>query len=209
MQEVTEILQKIALLPGAVVDRNFLQGHDVVREQLELRGGNYSEQFVQEFVSEVKACIATMNLEVSPYGIPEDYKYFLEYCGGLSIEDEADYYFSTYGIGPLVEKKYGSINSDDAAPDFCWPRGLIQVGHLNFRSGKLKYHDFYFYHDLAGCVQQNCVFRVGPCGLSHVSPQTVIEDLQFHKDKWKRMSASFTEWLALVDESKGAFGYGG
>ncbi len=206
MEKMIDIIEKMESVSGAIVDQHFLQGNEAVLKQLNLRHGNYNEQFVASSVEDARARITDMIRGTHPHIIPEEYIFFLEYCGGLSIDDE-DYYFSTYGIGPLVEEYYSSIDSDFAMPEFHWGSGLLKVGHINFRRGKLKDHDVYFLLDLANNVQKHCVFGIGPCGWESTSPATITEDLQHYTDEWQIVANSFTEWLELAVKTRGSFGY--
>ncbi|MBI1881258.1 MAG: hypothetical protein HYR94_24015 [Chloroflexi bacterium] len=203
---IKEIVDRIKLLPESFVDVSYRQGRDKVLKQLNKRTGENESAWVDVFIEDSQNTIQKLIQKVTPYIIPDDYIYFLEFYGGLAIESN-DYYFSLLGIGPMVEEWYTGIESDDAFPE---PEkyGFLSLGSLDFRKGKYKFQHVNFFLDLAGVVQKHCVIGVGPWGEDDPNSFKIIKDIHAYPHRWQRVANSFTEWLELAAETRGIFVYG-
>lgn len=205
---VREAVKRIQLLPEASVDCSVRQGRDAVLKQLTARDGSIAETIVDAFIEEdIRGEIALLVQKAAPYDIPGEYIFFLEFYGGLAIDnDDPNYNFSVLGIGPMVEEWYGFIAGDEALQE-PGKYGFLSLGSLNFGQGKLKSKHIGFFLDLAGGVQEHCVIGVGPWGEDTLTPSTIIKDLHAYPDMWRKIAGSFTEWLEQAAETRGAFGY--
>ena len=206
MDSVIRAVDRIRAIPGADVDRNFGQGRQAVRDQIEMqwtdlkrRGElreiptDYDAQ-CDELITVAQEERAKLHNLVAPHHLPDDYVFFLEYYGGLFIGID-DYSLLVDGIGPMTEQWYGFIMGDNVP----YKDGLLNIGSLS-------YDDEYviLFLDLAGVVQQNCVIGV-KCG-EEEEPDflPVIRNLPHC---WTKLADSFTAWLERIAETGGTLGY--
>lgn len=188
------------------LDRNFLQGVEAVRKQLIIRTGQTENVGVEFFINTSNQVINDLIHKVQPSQIPDDYLFFLKYCGGVRI-DKNEYNFTTFGIGPMVEEYYCSINSDSAYPGLVEKYSYLPIGEISFRQGVLKYQYVSFFLDIVGHVQHNGIIKVGPWRPGIDDPDLFFENLFEHKNLWEVTSDSFTGWLSEVEKTKGTFSY--
>ena len=139
--------------------------------------------------------------------LPDDYQFFLEYCGGLNIDTDADR-FAIHGGGVKVYHWYRYVYDDE---DSRCEGGLLYIGDFVVRDQTSPIYSriVEFYLDLEGSIQMHCVIAVPPWG-----PTEAVTDfrdiLRFphaHADCWTKLADSFTEWLELAVETRGTFGY--
>ena len=206
MKKLISILDGLSPQKHVYVDSNYLQGKEAVYRQLERRAYTNEKINVESFINISKQTINGLEQKIQPYPLPDDYLFFLEYCGGLSIDIE-DYHFSILGIGPMVEEDYYSIDSDFSYPDILEKFEYLAIGDLSFRKSNLKFQRVTSFLDYAGKIQQNCVFTVGPWIPGLVDPIEFFENLAENKESWRIVSNSFTGWLEIVAETIGSFNY--
>ncbi|MBE2224889.1 MAG: hypothetical protein IAF02_25335, partial [Anaerolineae bacterium] len=187
MNEIIDAVEKIRLLPGTDVDAGFRQGRDAILFQLkeEIWQGQNENILVDLCIKDMKLAIEELIDSAEPYEIPRNYIFFLEHYGGLAINHDL-FYFSTLGIGPLVEVNYSSTSSDEAFHE-VGKYGFLAVGHLSFRGGKYIYRRLFFFLDLARTIQKDAIICVGPTG----NPNTVIKDVHSYPTAWEITANSF------------------
>ena len=154
---------------------------------------------------------------VLPYQLPDDYLFFLEYYGGLTIESTTGVVFSAFGVGPEGESPYGNVVSYNLTRrelDFgrlyigsweglaCLTEEQSRLVEESKKAGEYnpfddKYPDHYwfreFHLDLAGIVQEHSI--IGP-----------KENTQSAQSTWLKVANSFTEWVEQAAETEGTFG---
>jgi len=203
--DITTIIEPVRNQQNIFVDYGFRQGQDKILQVLKQQNEEYTKSFVEAGIADSKEIIHDLIQKTKPYTIPENYIFFLEFYGALWIETD-DYYFSTLGIGPMVEQFYSSINSDEAFHE-SGQYGILKLGSLSFRSGKYKFQYLDFFLDLAGQTQRDSVISVGPWEEETVTASTVVKNLSSYPKVWQKCADSFEEWLQLVVKTNGGFGY--
>ena len=201
-----EIVERMKLDPHIFIDCGFRQGRDILAEKLDDEFRENAEDYADAFIIEAQQRIMALIQKAKPYIIPKDYIFFLEYYGGLAIENEK-YYFSTLGIGPMVEDHYSSIDSDDAYPGLVEREGVLPIGDTSFRQGKYKYQYISFFLDLSGKIRKNSVIQIGPWGAGTPTPEMIFIQKEEYPDLWHIIAGSFIEWLEHIVETEGGFGY--
>ena len=201
--EIIETIKRLQKEADIYIDVSYLQGREAILNQLQKRSGEDESPLVDLYLEDIKTIINDLIERVKPYDLPDDYLYFLRTYGGLYIDHE-DNYFQVFGVGPMVEDWYSSINSDQAqfankGTDF------LLIGSVSFRTGHLALHRVNFFLDLAGRLQKYSVFGIGPWTQGAITPNQVLQNLNFHTDKWKIIASSFTNWLDKAAETHGTF----
>lgn len=210
MQHLISALDRIKLIPGARVDRCFLQGREVMLEQLTLR---FSDDHgvlmfdpipkLDDMIESAHEAFEDVQEWVKPYQFPESYSFFLAYCGGFSIFTDS-YNLSADGIGLMTDEWYEfligdeeSINPEDKG--FVTIARLISEIPINGR-----YPEVCCCLDLAGVIQEDAVIGIAP-SQGRITP--IIEDFDAYPDHWNVLAPSFAEWLELVADTDGLLGY--
>lgn len=203
MDYIVEVTQQIERIPGARVDHNYLQGHDAVYSQLYNRseGKIKSLAEVDEFILDSQQALTDIRNFVFPRVLPDDYVFFLEFYGGLLIEN-VDYNLIVDGIGPMVEDWYGYPLDDDS----LYKNGLLSIALLNLKKARTGEH-VYFMLDLAGILEQNCVIAITSWGQGKDDPLSIIGNLQAYPQRWAKLANSFIHWLELIAKTSGTLGY--
>lgn len=201
MQQVISALDKIRLVPGANVDSCFLQGRDAMLKLLNMRDDTgkanlYIDEMIKDTLEEIQEW-------VEPYQLPESYRFFLAFCGGLYI-DTNNYGLFADGIGPMVEEWYSFLMGDEIIINPS-ETGFFQMAMLSGRVSKNERYPYvYFFLDLVGVIQQYAVIGVGPY---HGLVKPVLQNLNAYQDHWKVVAPSFPEWLELVAATNGSLDY--
>jgi hypothetical protein len=210
MQHLISALDRIKLIPGARVDRCFLQGRDAMLSQLELRLSDQSGEpralaisLVDDLIASTQAAFEELQERIEPYQFPESYSFFQQFCGGFTLDSE-NYRLLVDGIGPMVDEWYGYLLGDDV---FIDPNetGLLQIAQIQSEIPKDdEYLTIFFFIDLAGVIQEDAVIGIAP-SQGRITP--IIEDFDAYPDHWKVLAPSFAEWLELVADTDGLLGY--
>lgn len=203
MKKIIDAIDRLQLTPKAHIDRNFRQGREAVFSQLYQRtmGGEKDTSKADQFIRGAEQDIASLHTWVTPYHLPDDYVFFLEFYGGLEIE-ATGYYFSVHGIGPMVEDWYDFIMGDEGT----YENGLLLIGRLSFR-GERSGECVYFFLDLASIVHRFCIIGIHLGELQNFDVLTVIQHLDIYQSCWTKLANSFTGWLEQAAETHGTFGY--
>jgi hypothetical protein len=204
MDKVIRIVSRIQLIHRARVDRNFGQGRDAMFAQLQARFGKACIKDVSDvnndFASSQKY-LDELRTWVAPCRLPEDYVFFLKFCGGLLIKIPP-YNCIVAGIGPMTEEWYGFIMGDDALCE----NGFLLVGTLAFKGEKLGQY-VHFFLDLSGIIHQYCVIGMEAPKPTGASLVPILRNPHAHPGRWSKHGDSFTEWLERLAATEGAFGY--
>jgi hypothetical protein len=197
---IWEIVERFRSLPGAMVDVSFRQGKEAILQQRKLYDfeGADIDQFIvgtQERVRELEALIA-------PYHLPDDYRTFLEYFGGASIDTE-QIRFQVLGIGAMASHIYESV----LALNEIMGSALrdLHIGDVaRYRRTDASWQGVTFLIDIAGTVQPHSIIALGPNETEDPSPFWTHPD---DKREWRKIATSFTEWLELAVQTGGSFEY--
>jgi hypothetical protein len=149
---VIQVVECIRSIQGANVDCSIRQGRDKVLDQFLLSFGIASEQDIVN----LEDALVELPSWVAPLNLPDDYLFFQEFYGGLGIHTPA-YYFDVMGIGPMRDDWYGDVVRDD---DAIYENGLLLIGTLAYGSNPRRFVRFFL--DLAGVIDQGCIYAVGP-----------------------------------------------
>ena len=205
-----DIVENFRSLSWVNIDCGFRQGQDAILNHLQHQFDQFHEDesySVSQLIFAMQKSIEDLAKLIQPYQIPEDYKNFLEYYGGLAI-DGIDCDFSVLGIGPMAETWYGYINSGDNILLESKKMGWLMIGQLVFRRDhKYKNKRVLFYLDLVGSVQKNCIIAIGPWNGIDPEESKVFEKIHDYSALWTKSADSFKEWLKLAGETRGAFTY--
>lgn len=206
MIQIEGMLQYIATLPGAKVDRGFGQGQEVVRKQYELLlGEEISDLYLEGKFVNYHDTMSDIRTWVLPYTLPEDYEFFLEFCGGFVIKRQ-EYTLVMDGNGPMCEEWYSYLRGDGFATEPSQD-GMMQIGQLQFRDSLRDWSTILFFLDFAGRFQKNSIIGVGPWADENIDIHHIIVDPASYESKWKILAKSFTDWLDLIVETQGSVGY--
>jgi len=202
---IITVVERIQSLPHGFVDSNFGQGHNLALKQLSQRRGQNAVTTIDSFIRNSQRGISALIQSAKPYELPEDYIFFLETYGGLTIWPD-NYDFFVLGVGPMVEEWYGAIDGDGILRE-PGKHGFAELGMLCLPDDKYKLQNLSFFLDISGTIQKNSVISVGPWGEDTVPPDDVIKNLKTYIGMWQKVADSFTEWLHIAAETKGGFGY--
>jgi hypothetical protein len=206
MNRITAALTKIAQLDGALVDRSFRQGYDAVVEQLRQRDPDISQEDIDSLIEYYPQAIASFERWIAPYHLPDQYRFFLEYSGGMQISTDR-YHLSMLGTGPMVEEWYGYIQGDEALMDPSCDGVLLLGSLVSEIPMQGRYPRVYILLDLAGIFQAEHVIGVGPLTYSDVTISDIVKAPSHYQAHWKILANSFSQWLELVATSAGTCGY--
>jgi hypothetical protein len=200
MDNVTHALKYIQLIPGAHVDRNYRQGHDAVLAQLQLLDGKEeTTPIVDAMITKSQEHLAQLRIWVAPHHLPEDYVFFLEFCGGILIKT-TDYNLMIDGIGPMLLEWYGFIMDGDGA---IYENGLLSIGTLSFK-GKRSGDMVFFLLDLAGTIHRNAVIGIRSWKLGESDLSPILQNPHAYPGYWSKLTDSFSEWLEQIATTGGA-----
>lgn len=201
MNRIVQAIEHIQALTGALVDSNYLQGREMVLAQLHVRSRGRINELAEadEFISDSQTALLEIKSHVMPFQLPNDYIFFLEFCGGLLIKTER-YNLMIDGIGPMVEEWYGYPLGDDGR----YENGLFLIALINFKKEQSGKYVF-FLLDLAGVIKQDSVIALTSWGDSELLH--IMKDIGEYTDYWIKLSDSFTQWLEMVAKTNGTLGF--
>jgi hypothetical protein len=203
---VQNLVEKLRLVPGAHIDSGFRQSRETLLKQLELRARRDQSGMIDIAVSRMQTEVDHLRQQCVPYNIPDEYISFLEYYGGLMIESRR-HYFSIYGIGPMVEEWYSSIQSDETLHN-PGKYGFLSLGVTSFRKGHhFEYQSVDFVLDLAGVIQKAAVIGIGPWEGGVFNLTDVVKDIASFSGRWVQIADSFSTWLEEAARTEGSFNY--
>ena len=204
-EKIKKLVQEISLIQNSHIDVGFAQGRNAIISQIELWDNlrdaeKATELYIKRYLQELQSII----LWIKPYILPDDYLFFLNYYGGLNVED-LYYNFGIYGTGPMSEEWYPFLKGDEV---YSEPQkdGVLTIGFLVSKNS-IKSFNILFFLDLAGIIKQYSVIALSFESETDAGVSEVIKNLEFYSSRWKLVSSSFTDWLTVVAQTKGGFGY--
>ena len=138
----------------------------------------------------LEAQISLLNASTTPFQIPHDFTFFLEYYGGMDLE-MGDDEFSIFGLGWGEGSRFPSILAGfDGEPRYG--RGWQEIGDLIIRRGPAGggWKTIAFAMDLAGILQYGAIFTAG------INTMTPIWDMP--SDQLLCVADSFSAWMNRV-----------
>jgi hypothetical protein len=204
MDCVIQVVERIRTIPGAQVDCGLGQGRDAFLAHVHRLYSKVLDIPLMPddwYVTEFRQGLSEMQAKVAPNCLPDDYAFFLEYYGGLSI-GTSDYDLIVDGIGSMVEEWYGFPMGDDG----IYEDGLLAIATLVVQKERSSQR-VRFFLDLAGTICQDCVIGIDDRGLERADYASIFQDPYAHTDRWTKLADSFTEWLEQAAATSGTFGY--
>lgn len=235
MKGLIQAVEQLRNLSNAHVDIdvNFRQDKELFRAQLHRRLRDIypnhlvTDDDIEQSVFYTREGIEELKAKISPYNLPEDYIFFIEYYGGIAVTNET-LRFEIYGHGPMVNELYGDWVCDNWGeredPLLPGPRGLI-IGYLRLdtllpentkRNKEQKEAGLYenpfeapwhpkvesewveLRFDLAGKVRPNCIIGLGPTTSTIEHPLSLEnKDLR----NWKVIANSLTELIEIASRT--------
>ncbi len=213
---------EIGRLPHAFIDRGIGQGRQAIidhldplppaaEKALEARpryaplARETPAQRADRVIAGIAAYLSELDAWLAPHQLPEDYRFFVAYYGGLAIDDPS-YYFDIFGYGPKATARYDIPMDGDQS---LYEHGWLAIGMLSLKDDGQPHdgHLVHFFIDLAGDVCRGCVIAVPTWGCyeSVRDPRVIVRDVHAHKDCWTRVADSFADWLEMAARTRGAF----
>ncbi len=162
-------------------------------------------QRADRVIADIAAYLSELDAWLAPQQLPEDYRFFVAYYGGLAIDDPS-YYFDIFGYGPKATSRYDIPMDGDQS---LYEHGWLAIGMLSLKDDDQPHdgHLVHFFIDLAGDVCRGCVIAIPTWGRyeSIRDPRVILRDMRAHKDCWTRVADSFTDWLEMAARTHGAF----
>jgi len=164
-------------------------------------------QRADRVIADIAAYLSELDAWLAPHQLPEDYRCFVAYYGGLAIDDPS-YYFDIFGYGPKATAQYDIPMDGDQS---LYEHGWLAIGMLSLKDDGQPHagHLVHFVIDLAGDVCRGCVIAIPTWGCyeSIRDPRVILHDVHAHKDCWTRVADSFIDWLEMAARTHGAFDY--
>jgi hypothetical protein len=146
---------------------------------------------------------------ILPHHFPEDYQFFLENYGGLSLHLDQSYHFQIRGTGPMRNSYYFHLMGTRGDFDEGWcAYGFLEIASLTIyqRAGGGR---LLFLLDIAGHIQPESIITINEGALDdpvdHVDQ--VMREPHAHPASWVKLAPNFTTWLEHAAETYGMFGY--
>ncbi len=189
---------------GVGIDCSVRQGRDAMLAHLEFLEETSLMLRVDSVLDTSQQLIASLRHFVQPHHLPDDYRFFLEYYGGLNI-GTIGHRLQLYGVGPMTEEAYSGILSDEAIaqPD---QDGVLAIGSF-YNDSQPDFWEVLFFLDLAGTVQQHNIIGVRNDVSFNFDPLAVIHNISRYPDYWRKEASSFTNFLELIADTKGRLRY--
>lgn len=209
MKSVINAIEKIKTISGSQVDTNYLQGLHVFTSYV----SHLNEEGLvfppldnpDKLIEYGQSIFQEILFWMQPYRAPRDYLFFLQYYGGLQLS-LSDRFLDLFGIGIMTENWYSGLRGDEqiASPS---KDGLLQICDVRMHISPLEYYWVAFFLDLSGAIRIGSVFGISSKNLTGVNYRYVLDHLDEMKEHWKFHANSFTEWLNILYETRGSFGY--
>lgn len=188
-------VESISHLPGARVDCNFGQDSEAFAQQFSRFGREPIDDY-SAYVARGKSEIAELKELVSPYILPEDYLFFLEYFGGLALQS-ATRRLEIMGFGPMCTEWYSGVIGENSHRRQL-PFKNLDIAYLRVHCDPLDYYEWVNLNlDVMGSVKLNGVIGHGPYG----------SGWPMNRAETKLLAGSFTELLERIATTDGRLGY--
>ena len=214
---ITKVIEQIQQLPNTHIGCGFRQGRRAVLQHFCHMLGPTSPTFVERQIAQARHRLTRLTKLVAPYSLPDDYRFFVEHYAELEFYPSGDSLdLSVFGVGPITTTAGNIVELQDEST-----RSGIQQLYIAMWSARVAKHGqpsdllgivsptrtaedderlipfswVLFYLDLAGTVQKYSVLTK--------------ENLSLASDKrgWRKVASSFTDWLELIANTSGTFGY--
>ena len=216
--------KEIGRLPHAFVDRGIGQGRQAIIDHLDplpaparqalAAQPRYAPlsretpaQRADRVIAGIAAYLSELDAWLAPHRLPEDYRFFVEYYGGLDIDDPS-YYFDIFGYGPTATTRYDIPMDGDQS---LYEHGWLAIGTLALKDEDQPHdgHLVHFFIDLAGNIQRGCVLAIPTWGCYEGirDLRVILRDVDAYKECWTKVATSFMEWLEATARTRGAFDY--
>lgn len=166
-----------------------------------------SVQRADRVIAGIATYLSDLDAWLAPHDLPEDYRFFIEYYGGLDI-DEASYDFDIFGYGPKATARYDIPMDGDQS---LYEHGWLAIEALSLKDEDQPHygHPVHFFIDLAGDIHRGCVLAIPTWGCYEDirDPRVILRDVDAHKKCWTKVAFSFVEWLEVTARTRGAFDY--
>src|SRR6266545_462524 len=181
MDRIVQAVEKIRSIPDARIDQGIQRVTDETLRTMLQR--DFEELFAW----------------VAPNYLPPDYRFFLEYYGGLSI-NTSFYAFDIRGIGPMHNGWYlHIIGSQGDFDEGLYENGFLEIGSLSIIQTRERVR---FFLDLGGSIEQQCII-----GIAEGGPDFKIGDTEItlrqphgHRQSWSKLADTFTSWIEMAAE---------
>ena len=203
---IRAIVEQIARVPGAYVDKSYLQGRQAVTSTLRTGpdGQPPSAELIDRTMAQVWEWFAGVDEWIFPENIPADYRYFLSYYGGLSVTT-LSYLLEVFGVGPSATRDYGHLTGD---LDSFYKHGWMSIGLLS-RKEHPDETFVYFFLDLSKRRSYGSIIAILDWKRSDGTLlSSLLENPVLFKDYWRPSANSFTGWLECIAETEGGLGFG-
>jgi len=215
---------EIGRLPHAFIDRGIGQGRQAIIDHLDPLPASAERAFATQprytllaretpaqradrVIAGITAYLSELDTWLAPHHLPEGYLFFVAHYGGLAIDDPS-YYFDIFGYGPKATARYDIPMDGDQS---LYEHGWLAIGMLSLKDEDQRHygHFVHFFIDLAGDVYRGCVIAVPTWGCYENirDGRVILRDVDAHKECWTRVAESFTDWLEVAAQTRGAFDY--
>ena len=208
---IIDIVESSRTFSWANIDCGLTQGEAAILKHLKSQNDNFQEDeynSVKNWVSWMENALKELAEKITPFQLPKEYKDFLEYYGGFSI-DGINSHLSVLGISTMTEDWYGYLNQDNLdlwKANIC---GWLRIGELVFqRNHKHFGQRVIFYLDLAGYIQPGCVVALGLWDGVNPRELDILNNKHNQSNYLEKVSESFDGWIELSIKTRGGFSYG-
>ena len=171
------IIEQIRNVSDARIDCSIAQPRPILLEHLHRHWPYWTPDTFELILENGARYIKEIEAWVKPFSLPQDYRDFLAFYGGMLLSDDETYHLIMDGVGPMVEEWYGSLMGDDGE----FRDGLLRIGFQEVYDSSGP--GALFWLDLAGSIQKEAVFYT----------------LRTSPDKsWQFLAPSFLEFLTII-----------
>jgi hypothetical protein len=206
MEQLANILHRIAALPGANVDYGFGQDREAVRRQFELLyDETFSDLSLNGAFTDHQETMDAFYAWIRPELLPDAYRAFIEHYGGFRIQT-TNSILVVRGFGPMCYEWYEPIVLEESATEPSQD-GLLDIGRLHFEDHHGNMSTIVLGLDLLGSFKQASVLGIGSRHPGKPSIYQISANPSLYHSEWNILANSFLDWLALVEQTSGRLGY--
>ena len=175
--DLHSIIEQIRIVTDALIDYSIAQPHDKLLKHLQEHLPSFYPKAYELMLRDGDRYISEIDSWVQPYGLPQDYREFVRYYGGMLLSDNESYHLVVDGVGPMVEEWYSYLMGDDGE----YESGFLRIGFQHIYNQPS--HAVLFWLDIAGSIQKGAVFY------------TFRNSREY---EWLFCAATFTDFLASI-----------
>jgi hypothetical protein len=153
-----------------------------------------------------------------PHLLPTDYLFFLEYYGGLVINDGNKPILDIFGTGPLADVTYSPVAEVNRVSSASTHKNVYIAGGdvlLSDKEKEVLLEIKKFDTKLPNIVKKNMPksqhisFYIDIQSSIQAGSIIAIKDIEIKikSNKWEYVAPSFTNWLKMILESGGKYGF--